>query len=64
METKCDRLIRSYVAAFEIVIFLHLIKSETEIQNGVSYSAFEEQWESNSALRVETPALRKWPPNV
>jgi hypothetical protein len=33
----------------------------------MSYTAVEEQWESNSAMKVNklaTPLLRKWPVNV
>ena len=41
----------SYVAKFEMVFFFTLDKSrDSELQNGMSYSAFEEQWESNYAL--------------
>ena len=61
-------MIRSYVATFEIVLFFTLDKSrDTVLQHGISDTAFEEQWESNSALRVdklETSLLRKWPLNV
>ena len=28
---------------------------DTELQNGITYTAFEEQWESNSALKVDEP---------
>ena len=44
-------MIQSYVAKYEMVS-LHWIKADTELQNGISYTAFEEQWESNSALKV------------
>jgi hypothetical protein len=40
---------------------------DSEVHNGISYTAFEEQWESNSALEVDklvTSLLRKWPLNV
>jgi hypothetical protein len=38
-----------------------------ELQNGISHTAVEEQWESNSALKVDklvAPFLRKWTFNV
>ena len=57
----CDSTsIRSYVATFEIVFF-------TELQKGISYTAFEEQCESYSAMKVdqlENLLLRKWPLNI
>ena len=43
------------------------MKAEKELQNGILYTAFEEQWESNLALKVDklvTSILRKWPLNV
>jgi hypothetical protein len=49
------------------MVSLHWIKADTELQNGISYTAFEEQWESNSALKVDklvTSLLRKWPLNI
>jgi hypothetical protein len=36
-------------------------------ENGISYTAFEEQWESNSALKADrlvNSLLRKWSLNV
>ena len=47
--------------------FLHWIKVATELENGISYTTVEEQWESNSALKVDkfvTSLLRKWTLNV
>ena len=60
-------LIWSYVAKFEIVFFTLVKSRDTELQNCTSYTEFEEQWESNSALKVDklvTSLLRKWPFNV
>ena len=40
---------------------------DTELQNGISYTTVEEQWESNFALKVDklvNSLLRKWPLNV
>ncbi|CDQ72069.1 unnamed protein product [Oncorhynchus mykiss] len=40
---------------------------DSELYNGISYTAFQEQWESNFALKVDklvTSLLRKWPFNV
>ena len=49
-------------------VFFTLDKSsDSELQNGMSYTTVEEQWESNSALKVDklvTPLLIKWPLNV
>ena len=49
-------------------VFFTLDKSiDEELQNGISYTAVDEQWESNSALKVDqlaAPLLRKWPLNV
>ena len=39
----------------------------SELENGISYTAVEEQWEGNSALKVDklvTPLLGKWPLDV
>ena len=47
--------------------FLHWIKVDSEQQSGISYPTVEEQWESNSALKVDKLAnslLRKWPLHV
>ena len=36
------------------MVFFTLDKSrDTELQNGISYTAFEEQWGSISALKVD-----------
>ena len=48
-------------------MFLHWIKVKTELENGISYTTVKEQWESNSALKLDklvTSLLRKWPLNV
>ena len=40
---------------------------DSELQNGISYTAIEEQWESHSALKVDqlvNSLLRKWPLKV
>ena len=40
---------------------------DSELQNYISLTAVEEQWNSNSALKVHklvTPLLRKWPLNI
>uniref|UniRef100_A0A4W5P4C1 Ig-like domain-containing protein n=1 Tax=Hucho hucho TaxID=62062 RepID=A0A4W5P4C1_9TELE len=40
---------------------------DSELQNDISYTAFEEQWESNSALKVDelvNSLLRKWHLNI
>ena len=42
-------------------------KRDSELENGISYTAVEQQWESNSALKVDklvTSLLIKWPLNV
>jgi hypothetical protein len=57
-------LIHYFVAKFAIVFFTLDKTRDTELQNGLSYTAFEEQWESNSALKVDklvTSLLKKWP---
>jgi hypothetical protein len=38
-----------------------LIKVETELQNRITYTAVEEQWESNSALKVDKPVVMAIP---
>jgi hypothetical protein len=47
------------------MVFFTLDKSsDSELQNGISYIAFEEQWESISALKVDqlvNSLLRKSP---
>jgi hypothetical protein len=47
--------IQSYVEKFEIFIFIFTLDKsrDSELQSGISYTAFEEQWESNSASRVD-----------
>ena len=49
-------------------VFFTLDKGrDTELHNGISYTAFEEQWENNSALKVDqlvNSLLRKSPLNV
>ena len=49
-------------------IYIELNKSkDSELENGISYTVVEEQWESISALKVNklvSPLLRKWPLNV
>ena len=49
-------------------MFFTLDKSrDSELQNGISYTAFEEQWESNYAFKVDqlvNSLLRKWTLNV
>jgi hypothetical protein len=49
-------------------MFFTLDKSrDSEIQNGISYTNFEEDWESNSALKVDqlvNSLLTKSPLNV
>jgi hypothetical protein len=51
-----------------LYLFFTLDKSrDTGLQNGMSYTAFEEQWKSNSALNVAqlvNSLLRKSPLNV
>ena len=46
-------------------MFLILDKSrDSELQNGIPNTAFEEQWESNSALNADqlvNSLFRKWP---
>jgi hypothetical protein len=40
---------------------------DSELENGISYTTVEEQWESNSAWKVDklvTSLLRKWMLNV
>jgi hypothetical protein len=57
----------SCVAKFEMVFFTLDKSRDSQLQNGISYTAVEEQWESNSALKVDklvTPLLRKWPLNI
>jgi uncharacterized membrane protein (DUF106 family) len=47
-------LIQSYVAAFEIMFFLHWLKVETQSYNMVYHTLHSnEQWESHSALKVD-----------
>ena len=50
------------------IVFFTLDKSRnSELENGILYTTVEEQWESNSALKVDklvTSLLRKWPLNV
>ena len=49
-------------------MFFTLDKSkDSELENGISYTTVEEQWESNSALKVDqlvTSLLRKGPLNI
>ena len=55
---------RFFVAKFEIVFFTLDKSRDSELGNDISYTAFEEEWESNSALKVDsllTPLLSKWP---
>ena len=47
--------IQSYATIFKIVFFTLDKSRDTELQNSISYTAFEEQWESNSALKVVSP---------
>jgi hypothetical protein len=45
-----------------MIIYKNWIKVETKVENGISYTAVEEQWESYSALKVDqlvTSLLRK-----
>ena len=52
---------------FEMVFFTLDKSRDSELQNGISYTAFEEQWKSYSALKVDqlvNSLLRKWPLNV
>ena len=59
--------IRSYVAKCEMVFFTLNKSRDSELQNVMSYTAFEEQWESYSALKVDqlvNSLLRKVPLNV
>ena len=52
---------------FEIVIFILDKSRNSELENGISYTAVERQWESSSALKVNklvTTLLKKWPLNV
>jgi hypothetical protein len=38
------------------IVFFTLDKIiDTELQNGITYTAFEEQWGSHSALKVDEP---------
>jgi hypothetical protein len=39
----------SYVETFEIVFFTLDKSIDSELQNGISYTSVEEQWEINSA---------------
>ena len=39
-------------------MFFTLDKSR-DLENGISYTTVEEQWESNSALKVPNPTLEK-----
>jgi hypothetical protein len=60
-------LFRSNVAKSEIVFFTLDKSIDSELENGISYTTVEEQWESNSALKVDklvTSLLRKQPLNV
>ena len=45
--------IRFYVAKFEIVFFTLDNSRDSELENDISYTTVEEQWESNYALKVE-----------
>jgi hypothetical protein len=50
-----------------MVFFTSHKSRDTELQHGISYTAFEKQWEGNYALKVnklETSLLRKWPLNI
>ena len=48
--------------------FFTLDKStDSELENAISYTTVEEQWNMYSALKVDklvTPLLRKWPLNI
>ena len=46
-------MIQSNVAKFEFVFFTLEKSRDIELQNGISYTAFEEQWEGNYALKVD-----------
>ena len=45
--------IQSYVAKFEIVFFTLDTSGDSELENGMSYTAVEEKWESNCGLKVD-----------
>jgi hypothetical protein len=55
---------QTYVAKFEMVFFTLNKSTDLELENVISYTAFEEQWETNYSLKVGTPLLRKWHLNV
>ena len=59
--------IRSYVAKYKHVFFTLDKSRDSELENCILYTTVEEQWESNSALKIDklvTSLLRKFPLNV